>query len=174
MSRAKEVMKKVYEEKPVEEEGHRILVPVRDLAGAKKIAQFASCIAEEKNAQVIFLNVLTLPEQTPFSAADRYIDEKRELIQELIASTDVPAGGIIKVGRTASDIILNTIEEEEPDMVLMGWRGRTFRRDFVLGSTIDPILLKAKCDVVMFRFEEGKDWDDIHKILVPTAGGPHA
>jgi len=56
-------------------------------------------------------------------------------------------------------------------LIVMGWRGRTFRKDVVLGSTIDPILVKAKCDVVVVKF--GKE-SDYRRILIPTAGGPHA
>ncbi|WP_201770284.1 universal stress protein [Methanococcoides methylutens] len=117
---------------------------------------------------------MTFPEQTPLSASDAYVDEKRSLMRELINSVDVPAGGVIKVGRNASDSILDTIEEEKPDMLIMGWRGRTFRRDFVLGSTLDPILLKASCDVVIARFGPGKSLRKVRNILLPTAGGPHA
>jgi hypothetical protein len=59
-------------------------------------------------------------------------------------------------------------------MLVMGWRGRTFRRDFVLGSTLDPLLLKAPCDVVVARFDPGKKLENARNILLPTAGGPHA
>ncbi|MFW6186087.1 MAG: universal stress protein, partial [Halobacteriota archaeon] len=73
--------------------------------------------------------------------------------------------------------ILNAVEEINPDLVVLGWRGRTYRRDRVLGSTIDPIMLKANRDTVVIRF--GRDWKqkkrkEIDSILIPTIGGPHA
>lgn len=172
--RVKGLRRKVYEEKPFAEMGYKILVPVKNIATSGDLAKLAAMVAKEKNGHVVFLKVLTFPEQTPLSATDSYVDNKRSLIRDLIESVDVPAGGIIKVGRNASDSILDTIEEEKPDMIIMGWRGRTFRHDFVLGSTLDPILLKAPCDVVVARFEPGRSLENVKKILLPTAGGPHA
>jgi len=172
--RLEEVSKTVYEEKPLVEAPFKILVPVANPAIAAKLRNFAEIIARSKGGQVVFLSVLTLPAQTPFSAATKYIEKSKKFIQEVMNGVSVPAGGIVKIGRRASEAILNAIEEEKPDLVIMGWRGRTFRRDFVLGSTIDPILLKAKSDVAVIRFEPGKSWKPIRKILIPTAGGPHA
>ncbi len=166
--------KKVYERKPALEEGYRILVPVKDETSAFKLASLARIIARDKGGSILFLSVITLPEQTPLSAADQYIPHKQEIIHRLIDSVDVPAGGMIKVGRSASETILDTIEGEKSDMLVMGWRGRTFRKDVVLGSTIDPLLLQAPCDVVIARFEADRELKDMKRALLPTAGGPHA
>jgi amino acid transporter/nucleotide-binding universal stress UspA family protein len=164
----------IYAEKPAVYEGYRILVPVRNMSRAANLARLADSLAAEKNGSVTFLSVLTLPEQTPLSAAEKYLGKQKEFIRELMDITTVPSGGLIKVGRKASETILATIGEEEPDMVVMGWRGRTFRQDSVLGSTIDPVMLKAECDVVMARFEQDRDWVNMKKVLLPTAGGPHS
>ena len=172
--RLEEVSRTVYEEKPIEEAAYKILVPVANPAIADKLSKFAEIVARHRGGQVVFLSVLTLPAQTPFSAAGRYIDSSKKLIQDVTKGVSVPTGGIVKIGRRASEAILNVIDEEKPDLVIMGWRGRTFRRDFVLGSTIDPILLRARCDVAEVRFEPGKSWTPIRRILIPTAGGPHA
>jgi amino acid transporter len=172
--RSKQLIKKVYEEKPFAEKGYKILVPIKNIDNAGDLSDLANIIAKEKNGHIVFLKVLTFPEQTPLSASDDIVEERRSMMRKLISSVDVPAGGIIKVGRNASDSILDTIEEEKPDMLVMGWRGRTFRRDFVLGSTLDPLLLKAPCDVVVARFDPEKKLRSIKSILLPTAGGPHA
>jgi nucleotide-binding universal stress UspA family protein len=172
--RSKQLIKKVYEEKPFAEKGYKILVPIKNIDNAGDLSDLANIIAKEKNGHIVFLKVLTFPEQTPLSASDDIVEERRSMMRKLISSVDVPAGGIIKVGRNASDSILDTIEEEKPDMLVMGWRGRTFRRDFVLGSTLDPLLLKAPCDVVVARFDPEKKLRHIKSILLPTAGGPHA
>ena len=172
--RSKQLIKKVYEEKPFAEKGYKILVPIKNIDNAGDLSDLANIIAKEKNGHIVFLKVLTFPEQTPLSASDDIVEERRSMMRKLISSVDVPAGGIIKIGRNASDSILDTIEEEKPDMLVMGWRGRTFRRDFVLGSTLDPLLLKAPCDVVVARFDPEKKLRHIKSILLPTAGGPHA
>nr|WP_280921207.1 amino acid permease [Methanolobus bombayensis] len=165
--------RKVYEERPLELEGYKILVPVKNRTNAPKLARLAHSIAKAKNAHIIFLEVITLPESTPLSAAHDSLQKQKNFIKDLVESVDVPAGGILKVGRKASENILDTIEEEKPDLVLMGWRGRTFRSDFILGSTIDMILLKARCDVAITRFSKEKI-EHVKNILLPTAGGPHS
>ncbi len=165
--------RKVYEEKPLELEGYKILVPVKNKETAPKLARLADSIAKAKNAHIIFLEVITLPESTPLYAAHDSLEIQKKFIKDLVENASVPAGGIVKVGRKASENILDTIEEEKPDLVIMGWRGRTFRSDFILGSTIDMILLKARCDVAIARFRKGED-NHIKKVLLPTAGGPHS
>ena len=168
-----EIAKTVYEEKPLTEREFKILVPIANPLVASKLVRFASAIAKERKGEIELLSVITIPFQTPPSAAYRYVDNAKKFLQELINSSDVPTGGIVKIGHVASEAILSTIEEVKPNLIVMGWRGRTFRRDFVLGSTIDPILVKARCDVAVVRFERGEE-RKIRKILIPTAGGPHA
>ncbi len=173
--RLKELIKIVYEEKPLKEDvGFRVLVPVANPAIASKLAKFSSIIAKERNGEVILLNVVTLPAQTPLSAANKYVETSKSFLKEIMNFIDVPAGGIIKVGHRASEAIMNAAEDVKPNLIILGWRGRTFRKDFVLGSTIDPVLLRAKCDVAVIRFEPSKSWKEIKRILIPTAGGPHA
>jgi len=167
-----EIAKTVYEEMPIKEFEFGILVPIANPEYADKLIKLASLIAKQREGEVILLNVVTIPDQTPPSGAIRYVESAKEFLSKLIRGMDVPAGGIVKIGHSVSEAILNTVEEVKPNLIIMGWRGRTFRKDFVLGSTIDPVLLRAKCDVAVVRFEP--TWREIKKILISTAGGPHA
>jgi nucleotide-binding universal stress UspA family protein len=56
-------------------------------------------------------------------------------------------------------------------MVILGWRGRSLRRDFVLGSTIDPVIERAPCDSILVKLSSNVQ---PQKIMVPVAGGPHS
>jgi len=163
--------KTVYEEVPVRDVAFKVLVPIANPKVAPKLARLAYIFAKERKGEIIFLNVITVPSQTPLSAADRYVKDAKKFVQEIMELiTDVPVGGVIKIGHKPSEAILNAIGDVKPDLVVLGWRGRTFRRDFVLGSTIDPVLVKAKCDVAVVKF----GIEDDKNILIPTAGGPHA
>ncbi len=172
VEKLEEVAKTVYEEKPLKEVEFRILVPIANPEYADKLIRLASLIAKEREGEIILLNVITIPDQTPPSGAMRYVETAKEFLSKLIRGMEIPAGGMIKIGHSASEAILNTVDEVKPNLIIMGWRGRTFRKDFVLGSTIDPVLLRAKCDVAVVRFEP--TWREIKKILISTAGGPHA
>jgi len=168
----REIAKTVYEEKPIREEEYRILVPIANPKFGEEMMRLAEMIARQRRGEVILLNVVTLPEQTPPSGAEVYVDSAKRFLGELMRILNVPAGGIVKVSYRPAEAILGTIEEVKPKLVILGWRGRTFRKDVVLGSTIDPILVRAKCDVAVVRFEKG--WRTARRILVPTAGGPHS
>ncbi len=172
VEKLEEIAKTVYEEMPIREVKFRILVPIANPGYADKLIRLASLIAKERNGGIILLNVVTIPDQTPPSGAMRYVENAKDFLSKLIKSMEVPAGGVIKIGHSTSEAILNTVEGMKPNLIIMGWRGRTFRKDFVLGSTIDPVLLRAKCDVAVVRFEP--TWSEIKRILISTAGGPHA
>ncbi len=173
--RVEREVRTIYEERPVEER-FKVLVPVANPVMAEKMAKFAERIAKSRGGEVILLNVVTVPEQTPLSAGMKYVKSAKEFLRQVMEKIEVSSGGIIKVGHRSAEAILNAVDEVKPDLLIMGWRGRTFRKDFVLGSTIDPILVRAKCDVAVIRFEVGevKEWRDDCKVLIPTAGGPHA
>ncbi len=170
--RRREIAKTVFEEKPIREEEYRILVPVANPEFGEKMVKLARMIAKQRKGEVILLNVITLPEQTPPSGAYAYISSAKRFLESLMRDTDIPVGGIVKVSYRPAEAILGTINEVKPNLVIMGWRGRTYRKDVVLGSTIDPVLVRAKCDVAVVRFERG--WREVRRILIPTAGGPHS
>ncbi len=173
MHRIEEVVKTVYEEEPIEKVEYKILVPVANPYYGEKLVKFAETLAEKRDGGVVVLNIVRVPLQTPPSSATKYVEEAKVLVRDLMSKLNVPVGGLIKVGHSISEAILNSIDEVKPKMVVMGWRGRTFRKDYVLGSTIDPVLLKAPTDVVVVRFERKPD-TKFKRILIPTAGGPHA
>jgi len=79
--------------------------------------------------------------------------------------------GKIRIGHDVATAILNTTKQDDVDLVLMGWRGRSRRQDYVLGSNVDEVVTGARCDVLVERMGPAGDVDSI---LVPTAGGPHA
>ena len=169
--RMEEEIKTVYKEIPIEEKPYRILVPIANPAIARKLVDFAKILAKKRDGEIIIANIVRLPYQTPLTASLGEIGKAKKMVSELLNS-EVPIGGIVAVGHLVPEAILNLVDELKPNLIVMGWRGRTFRKDVVLGSTIDPVLVKAKCDVVVVKF--GKDSLKFEKILIPTAGGPHA
>lgn len=171
--REEEEVLTVYTQKPFEKGEYTILVPVANPVIAKKLVRFAELIARKKNGIVVVMTTVKLPQQTPITAPAKEVSKAKEMVEGLI-NLSVPAGGVVKVSHSVSEAILNAVDEWRADMVVMGWRGRTFRRDVVLGSTIDPVILKAKADVVVIRFEPGEKLPEFRNVLISTIGGPHA
>jgi nucleotide-binding universal stress UspA family protein len=66
------------------------------------------------------------------------------------------------------EVLLDVIEDEEADQVLLGWTPRR-RRDVVFGTTVDPILERAPCEVTIVR-----NPDDVDEILALAGRGDNA
>jgi len=164
----------VAEEVP-ESRDYQILVPIANPASVDQLMHTAIDLAREHDGEIVVMNVVTVPQQTPLSEGRQFVDTERELLEDAIAmgqAADVPIGGTIRIGHDVSQAILNTIEARDVETVLLGWRGRSRRQDFVFGSNVDEIITRARCDVLVERI--GPHSDAVERILLPTAGGPHA
>ncbi|MFC1693607.1 universal stress protein, partial [Candidatus Latescibacterota bacterium] len=56
------------------------------------------------------------------------------------------------------------------DMLIMGWHGKPPSYGFRLGSTVDAIIERSPCDVVILKECGNREFK---RILVPSAGGPN-
>jgi nucleotide-binding universal stress UspA family protein len=66
--------------------------------------------------------------------------------------------------------IISAASERKADLLIMGWQGHR-RRGFSLGSTVDPILERATCNIAVFKDCQQPKYMNV---LVPYAGGPNA
>jgi amino acid transporter/nucleotide-binding universal stress UspA family protein len=153
----------------------QLLVPIANPDSVEQLMTTALDIAKSKNAEIRVMSVVTVPQQTPLEEGREFVDDQREVLNEAIAFSneeepDVPVSGTIRIGHSVSKAILNTTEQNDVDYVLMGWRGRSRRRDVVLGSNVDEVVTKAQCDVLVKRMGPV---GPVESVLVPTAGGPH-
>lgn len=154
----------------------RLLVPIANPDSVDRLMRTALDLAEERNAEVEVMSVVTVPQQTPLSEGQQFVSDERTVLEEAIdfadeTHPDIPVSGRIRISHNVSEAILNTVRQDDVDLVVMGWRGRGRRRDYVLGSNVDEVVTKARCDVLVERIGPATD---VESILVPTAGGPHA
>jgi nucleotide-binding universal stress UspA family protein len=164
----------VAEEAPTHRD-YRILVPVANPNTVDQLMRTAIDVARENDGEITVVSVVTVPQQTPLSEGRQFVEQERAVLDRAIEigeDADVPIGGTIRIGHDVAQAILNTIEHDDFDAVLLGWRGRSRRQDFVFGSNVDEIITKARCDVLVERI--GPRSDGVEDVLLPTAGGPHA
>jgi len=108
------------------------------------------------------------PEKEPPSWL-RVPDEMRDVVDSLRMTTSDDIG----------DAILDFVREEQPDLLLLHWRGQPSRGRYLLGSTLDPVIQYAPCDVAIVRAEErpaefAERISHVQRVLVPSGGGPNA
>ncbi len=78
---------------------------------------------------------------------------------------------VVRAGDDPGRTIVQAVREVNPDLLLVGWSGQEGSRQYLLSGTLDPVIRYAPCDVAVVR---GEEWPEVHRALVPAAGGPNA
>ncbi len=181
---------------------YRILVPIS--AGVERhwILGLATALAHQTKGEVIPLQVIPIPDPLAIAEGGRIASEQNTLFQwstRVTAKSDVPTYPITRLARSIPDGILETADEEKCDLILLTWVVRKEQQGVHMGRVLDPVIRRAPCDVgvvalhseymhtivpettssKMERDDREVTVDDagalkIDKILIPTAGGPHA
>lgn len=184
------------------EGAYRILVPISAGVERHLLLDIATALARQADGEVIPLQVIPIADPLAIAEGQRIARERNTLFQwstrEAVRS-GVPTFPITRLARSVQEGILDTADEEECDLILLPWTIRSDRQDGRMGRVLDPVVRRAPCDVAVFAIhadrmsavEESflameKTADDaevgakrrsmlqIKRILVTTAGGPHA
>ena len=153
---------------------YSVLVPIANPATAGALLRFAGHLAQANGGEVIALRVEVVPEPLPLEAGRRRGRAGHTLLDEAMAlgnEENWPLRTVTRVARTVADGILTTAADENANLILTGWRGPVRTRETSLGSVLNGVLRDAPCDVLILR---GEGMSLPKRILVPSAGGPHA
>ena len=116
-----------------------------------------------------------MPRGTPINSL-KFKDtaQPMKLVEKLKRASErelVKSRGTVMISHAASEALLDTIDEENINLLVMGWKGRG-GEGRILGTTIDKMVQRANCNAVVF-----KDADlarEVKKILVVAAPDWHA
>lgn len=155
----------------VEDDLYRILVPVANPQSAQTLIDFAGMAARtHEKAEIILVHVITLPSQSPYDIGQQYIKRARDSVidraVEQAEKHDVKVSSIIRLARKPAKAIIDTVEEHEVNLVVMGWKGSSSHPQTVIGSNIDNVMRDADCDVVVLR---GDHFEEVKSIFIPIA-----
>lgn len=162
-------------------DAYRIVVPVANPATQQQLLRVAAADAhthkEARVSEIIALNVLKVPQQTSLEQNLRFERKRIELQRELLQSAEAFATELgvnlrtrAIVGRNVAKIVLDVLEEERADELFLGWRGKRSTREHILGSTLDPIIRGAVCQVTLFKGRK----EDMGSVLALAGPGPHS
>lgn len=165
----------VLQEEPIPTKGeYRILVSVANPANAVALVQncYRFCQAKGTRSEVEVIHMVPVPPQVPLSVASKYTQPGQEAIVEamLYLSPRFAFGSTMRYCRNFARGIISAAAERKADLLIMGWQGYR-RRGFSLGSTVDPVLEQAVCNVAVFKDCQQQKYMNV---LVPYAGGPNA
>ncbi len=171
----------------------RILIPVANPMTAEELVRLGAAMLAPRNGEITALGIVEVPEGMPLSEGATRARHARRLLQKVLDY--VPDGitihPIVRIGRHAAEGIVEASAEQEADLIIFGWGGRTnparangARTDgahktgvrdgagqSVFSPTIDEVVRDAPCDIAVVKQRGSKE---IKRILVPVRGGPHA
>ncbi len=152
---------------------YQIMVAVANPTNAAELVQTTYRLCGAKEAHVELINMIAVPDQVSLTDAEKYTLSGKEALQEamLYLSMHFPISTTIRYCRNIARGIVSAIREKKTKMLVLGWHGRRTTNIFNLGSTVDPIIEQAPCNVVILKDCGGNR--TFKNILVPLAGGPN-
>jgi len=152
--------------------GCQVMVPVANPQTASVLVRYASLIARGKGAEVVITSVVTVPYATPLEEADAFVDDARELVGRIsrLVESGLPVRSIVRCGHNVSRAIIGSVREKKTDFLVLGWRGYARREHHAMGSTLDPVIRRAPCDIVVVKPDEENPDREIKRILCPIRG----
>ncbi|WIV66153.1 universal stress protein [Natrialbaceae archaeon AArc-T1-2] len=162
-------------------EEYRLLVAVSNPETVDQLLRTARDLATLRNGSIHVVSVVDKPYQSPFRLFDdetirrEYASEHSAIIDRAIEigdDADVEVTGSVVVARRAVDGILETVTDVDADELLVGWHQSTRPTETVLGTTVDALVERAPCDLLVERI--GETADGVDSVLVPVADSTHA
>jgi len=165
---------------------YRILVPLGRGEKRHLLLRLAAALARQFHGEVIPLQVIPVPDPLALEEGRRIAQERNILFQwstRLAEDAGVDTFPITRLARSVSEGIMDTVVEEGCNLILMPWSVTPTSPGTRMGHILDPVVRQAPCDVAVVAFDpklgqgaraEVEAAFHLSRILVPTAGGPHA
>ncbi|MGD9001657.1 MAG: amino acid permease [Anaerolineae bacterium] len=154
--------------------GYSVLIPVAGPAQARMLGNLGSAVARDRGGEVFALHVVRVPRPLSITDGRYFLRQGKPVLETVIDEAqrrDVPVHTMIRLGRTIPSAIVETARERGSDLMILSWPGYTETAEAAFGSVIDLVAANPPCDLAVVRFRKKVD---LHRILVATAGGPHA
>ena len=155
----------VFNQEPSERKEYRILV-VFSKSTATKLAKIASAIADQKDGEISFLSVISVPKQTPLSFANKAGETGIGVFDKLKKSIShsIRYRYLVRLSHDPTEAILATAEEEGINTMLV---------DFSFLRNNRKLLSLSTCDII--GVIPGKNFaKDVSNLIVSYDRGRHS
>ncbi len=148
---------------------YRIMVPVANPENALSLVWNTHKIGSSRPSRIKLLHMVPVPDQVALGDAGEYMTEGREAIVEamLYLVQRFPVTTTFRYCRNIARGITSAVREKNIDLLIMGWHGKSGDRRFHIGSTLDPVISRAPCNIVILKGCGSKTFKNI---LVPLFG----
>ena len=155
----------VFNQEPSERKEYRILV-VFSKSTATKLAKIASAIADQKDGEISFLSVISVPKQTPLSFANKAGETGIGVFDKLKKSIShsIRHRYLVRLSHDPTEAILATVEEEGINTMIV---------DFSFLRNNRKLLSLSTCDII--GVIPRKDFEkDMSNLIVSYDRGRHS
>jgi len=155
----------VFNQEPSERKEYRILV-VFSKSTSTKLAKIASAIAEQKNGEISFLSVISVPKQTPLSFANKAGETGIGVFDKLKKSIShsIRHRYLVRLSHDPTEAILATAEEEGINTMIV---------DFSFLRNNRKLLSLSTCDIIGVIPRKNFD-KDMSNLIVSYDKGRHS
>ena len=126
-------------------------------------------IGSSRLSRIKLLHMVPVPDQVALGDAETYMTEGREGIVEamLYLVQRFPITTTFRYCRNIARGITSAVRERSVDLLIMGWHGKSGDRRFRIGSTLDPVISRAPCNIAIVKGCGSKTFKNV---LVPLFG----
>jgi len=156
------------------EKPYHILIDVSGSTEAISLIRAGVQLARAGSGQVLVLQVMDQPSHTPVDMERAHAGREFQALKAKVREVDndsVPVETLVRLSPSRASGILETIREENIDLLLVNWAGEQRSGGAALDAELNRVVLAAPCDVAILH---GRISGPIHSVTVSTRGGPHA
>ena len=151
-------------------------MPLANPRTARDLVRIGSRLAHRRPTEITALGIVEVPEGVSLAEGASRAREARRLLQRVPDFRDdesVEVRTAVRIGRQASEGIVEAVAEIGADLVVFGWGGPppAGQRHAIFSTTIDQVVREAPCDIAVVK---QRALGTVASILVPVRGGPNA
>lgn len=124
--------------------------------------------------KIVALRVVRVPDETSLSeGAEQAVDSRAKLdeVYDLLPDKRVEFKPLVRVAHRVFEGIMESVATERADLLILPWKGSARSEELLFGRTIDRLVEKPPCNVLVARVG---DLAKCKRILLPVRGGPFA
>ncbi|MFQ6127598.1 MAG: amino acid permease [Thermoplasmata archaeon] len=139
----------------IDRKKYRVMVPIKGHEDMP-LVDFGASLAKDRNGELTILSVFEVPRATPlksvgFGEVHASIKDMGRL-EKAARNKEIKVHALLKISHDVYEAIIRTIEDEDVNLIVLGWTGGPPSQRRIFGTNIDYLVQKAPSDVVVFKF----------------------
>jgi nucleotide-binding universal stress UspA family protein len=149
-----------------------VMIPIANPTNALSLVGNTIKLCGPRSCPIQLLHMVPAPQPVSLTDAERYMTEGKEGIVEamLYLYARFPVTTTLRYCRNIARGIVSAVREKRVSMLIMGWHGGPGHQGYRIGSTLDPVLSRAPCDIIVMKDCGNKTF---RRALIPIFDGPN-